>query len=99
MGDPSWASNHATPGSQEGLSMTLSVSPKTLQSPKKFFGVCLSLVLASLMSGCNSTSSKSAEDEETTAKCTEPENPYSEGSGHSAGFEWAEKNGSGGCNG
>ncbi len=29
----------------------------------------------------------------------EPENPYNEGSGHSAGYEWAEKNGVSSCGG
>jgi hypothetical protein len=80
--------------------MTPIISLKTLQSRKEFFGVCLSLVLALLMSGCDSTNSKSSdENEETTASCTEPENPYNEGSGHYAGFEWAERNASAGCNG
>ena len=27
-------------------------------------------------------------------ECVEPENPYSEGTGHYAGYEWAERNGS-----
>ena len=30
--------------------------------------------------------------------CTEPENPYDEGTGHYAGYKWAEENG-GDCNG
>jgi hypothetical protein len=44
-----------------------------------------------------SCSSKKSEDENgadsTPAECSEPENPYSEGTGHYAGYEWAERNG------
>jgi hypothetical protein len=29
--------------------------------------------------------------------CSEPDNPYSEGSGHYAGFEWAERNNPSSC--
>jgi hypothetical protein len=32
-------------------------------------------------------------------KCTAPENPFDEGSGHYAGYEWAESSGSGTCDG
>ena len=40
-----------------------------------------------LLFGCNSSST---EDEGRNSRiCTEPENPYDEGSGHHAGFEWA----------
>ena len=31
--------------------------------------------------------------------CNEPENPYPEGSGHYAGFEWAERNDPSSCGG
>ncbi|MCD4812312.1 hypothetical protein K8S19_01255 [bacterium] len=34
----------------------------------------------------------------STINCIEPQNPYSEGSGHYAGFEWAKENG-GECDG
>ena len=37
--------------------------------------------------------------EASAAKCTEPENPFDEGSGHYAGYEWAQSNGSGDCDG
>jgi hypothetical protein len=48
--------------------------------------------------GCGSfESSKKDEEGGATASCTEPENPYGEGTGHYAGYEWAEKNGSGTC--
>ncbi len=63
------------------------------------------LVLAFTLSGlfvlfgCGSSES-SRKDEEggAAATCAEPENPYSEGTGHYAGYEWAEKQGSGACN-
>jgi hypothetical protein len=46
------------------------------------------VTLATLMVvGCKSTPSSSSSDNE--ASCTEPQNPYDEGSGHYAGYEWA----------
>ncbi|MFA5130391.1 MAG: hypothetical protein WC477_05800 [Patescibacteria group bacterium] len=42
----------------------------------------------------DSSSNSSYDEEERVA----PENPYDEGSGHSAGYEWAEETG-GDCNG
>jgi hypothetical protein len=46
------------------------------------------LTLATLMVvGCKSTPPSSSSDGE--ASCTEPQNPYDEGSGHYAGYEWA----------
>jgi hypothetical protein len=63
------------------------------------------LILASMLSGwfllfgcASSESSRKDEDSGAAATCTEPENPYSEGTGHYAGYEWAEKHGSGTCN-
>jgi hypothetical protein len=35
----------------------------------------------------------------TDRVCTEPENPYTEGAGHYAGYEWAESKAGGNCNG
>src|SRR5712692_8943025 len=62
------------------------------------------LVLAFALSGmfvlfgCGSSESPSKDEESgAAASCTEPENPYSEGTGHYAGYEWAEKHGSGTC--
>jgi hypothetical protein len=37
--------------------------------------------------GCKSTPDSSSREEEAT--CTEPQDPFDEGSGHYAGFEWA----------
>jgi hypothetical protein len=49
-----------------------------------------------LFIGCGS-SLKEEEERSVENRCTEPENPYREGSGHYAGYEWAEKNGGGSC--
>lgn len=54
--------------------------------------------------GCSSPSSSSDRNDKeagTSRDCSElePENPYSAGSGHYAGFEWAEKNDAGSCGG
>jgi hypothetical protein len=65
----------------------------------------LPLTVAGLMLtiGCKSSAPSNSSDSngETTSatKCTEPENPYDEGSGHYAGYEWAESRGSGACGG
>jgi hypothetical protein len=49
--------------------------------------------------GCGSSEpSPKNEEDSAEASCTEPENPYTQGTGHYAGYEWAEKNGSGTCN-
>ena len=65
----------------------------------------LPLTVAGLMLivGCKSSAPSNSSDsngEATSApNCTEPENPYDEGSGHYAGYEWAESSGSGTCGG
>ena len=48
--------------------------------------------------GCTSSSS-SANDNEEAHNCTEPENPYDAGTGHYAGYEWAENHGGETCSG
>lgn len=70
----------------------------------KYFSLAVALLGLLLIVGCSSSSSSSSSDSRGDGKaaspnCTEPENPYTEGSGHYAGFEWAEKNGSGTCSG
>ena len=60
--------------------------------------LALTLSGSFVFSGCGT--SKPPDAEETTGndtECTEPENPYTEGTGHYAGYEWAEKNGSASC--
>ena len=50
--------------------------------------------------GCtSSSSSEKATKEETANHCSEPQNPYAAGSGHYAGYEWAETNAPGTCGG
>lgn len=52
--------------------------------------------------GCtssNSTDSSGHDNGNASASCVEPENPYTEGTGHYAGYEWAETKGSGTCGG
>jgi hypothetical protein len=46
---------------------------------------------ACLATGCTD-SAESEPKSFSSRECTEPENPYSAGTGHSAGFEWAESN-------
>lgn len=56
-----------------------------------------------LVMGCSSSTPSSSSDSNgnttSAANCTEPENPYDEGSGHYAGYEWAENNDPGACGG
>jgi hypothetical protein len=60
--------------------------------------ICASLVFLLLL-GCGSDKEKQETETKTSnAICTEPENPYSQGTGHYAGYEWAEQHG-GSCNG
>lgn len=47
------------------------------------------------LAGCGSSDSKHAE----AKACVEPQNPYSSGTGHYAGFEWAEQHSGASCNG
>ena len=61
-------------------------------------GITLSGLL--VMVGCtSSTLSDKTNEDETARHCTEPQNPYDEGSGHYAGYEWAETNNPGSCGG
>lgn len=47
--------------------------------------------------GCGSSRSPGDDEDTGAATCTEPANPYTEGTGHYAGYEWAESKGSGNC--
>ncbi len=49
------------------------------------------------LAGCSSQQSSDNQTEDEQKVCEEPENPYQEGTGHYAGYEWAEKKGSGSC--
>ena len=61
----------------------------------------LGLILLALLSivGCTASPSEKTGDKETSERCTEPQNPYEDGSGHYAGYEWAETNDLGTCGG
>ena len=63
----------------------------------------LALASSVFMTACKpSTSSDSYNSGGKAASadsCSEPENPYDEGSGHYAGFEWAQNNDPGSCDG
>jgi hypothetical protein len=48
------------------------------------------LTLAALMLvGCKSPPASASSSGDEAESCTEPQNPYDEGSGHYAGYEWA----------
>jgi len=49
-----------------------------------------------LVVACSDSKPKESESEDKP--CIEPENPYAEGTGHYAGYKWAEETG-GNCNG
>ena len=51
-----------------------------------------------VVGGCTSSSSPEETNQEGTERhCSEPQNPYDKGSGHYAGYEWAETNNPGAC--
>ena len=61
----------------------------------------LASVLTIIFCGCDnkgSTSSNSGLTSKNSEECIEPNNPYNDGGGHDAGFNWAMENG-GDCNG
>lgn len=60
------------------------------------------LIVGSILTiGCRSSAPSDSPDSSgrasSTTECTEPENPYDEGTGHYAGYEWAQNDGSGSC--
>jgi hypothetical protein len=59
----------------------------------------LSFTLSILLGVVGCTSPDRTDEEETPRHCSEPQNPYDEGSGHYAGYEWAETNNPGTCGG
>ena len=59
----------------------------------------LSLILPIFFSGCdNGSLSSKSKTKLIKTDCIEPNNPYNDGGGHDAGFNWARENG-GDCNG
>ena len=57
------------------------------------------LGLLFFVGGCSTPKPDSEQTETSAVSCTEPENPYSEGTGHYAGYEWAESHDGAACNG
>jgi hypothetical protein len=49
--------------------------------------------------GCTSNQSTSSGGKEISVHCPEIQNPYDDGTGHYAGFEWAQDNGATTCGG
>jgi hypothetical protein len=65
---------------------------------KKYF--VLSILFLFMAFGCSSSDFDNDETNESKdCSSLEPENPYSPGTGHYAGFEWAEQNDPGYCDG
>jgi hypothetical protein len=59
-----------------------------------------SVAVALVVVGCaKSSDSNNEAGGRTSASCQEPENPYSDGSGHHAGYAWAEDHASAACDG
>jgi hypothetical protein len=54
---------------------------------KRILGSVILMLVILMAVGCKSTPDSSSSEEEAT--CSEPQNPFDEGSGHYAGFEWA----------
>jgi hypothetical protein len=62
---------------------------KNMQSKKLFHSVLIPALV--FLTACQDPSESTSADEEVV--CAEPENPYGDGGGHDAGFNWAEENG------
>lgn len=61
--------------------------------------ILLMALIAFLLSSCdNMRSSKTFSNKPKKEACIEPHNPYNDGGGHDAGFNWAHENG-GACDG
>jgi hypothetical protein len=60
---------------------------------------CLAAALIVVVGCTTSAESGNGAGGKTSARCEEPENPYSEGSGHYAGYAWAEEHASAACDG
>lgn len=60
--------------------------------------ILLIAVFAVLLLGCDIGSSKLTSKKQNKEECIEPHNPYNDGGGHDAGFNWAHENG-GSCDG
>jgi hypothetical protein len=61
--------------------------------------LAIAVCVGALAVGCNSSNSPDSHSNntESAGTCAEPANPYEEGTGHYAGFEWAEENNPAAC--
>jgi hypothetical protein len=69
--------------------------------PARSLLYCTTMLASAILLGCGSEKQTEKQETETKAgdvNCAEPENPYSQGTGHYAGYEWAEQS-AGSCNG
>ena len=60
--------------------------------------IFVSIVLLFITAGCDSNKPDSTSKKTKAENCMPPQNPYNDGGGHNAGFNWAAEKG-GGCNG
>jgi hypothetical protein len=64
----------------------------------RYFVLSFTLAGLLILIGCGSSKPSSDNDEGGgNTSCVEPQNPYDEGTGHYAGYKWAEEKGSGTC--
>jgi hypothetical protein len=77
--------------------------PKSRQMLRRFFhlsaSACVLIAFAGCSRGGSSDPGKSSEYADRDCASLEPSNPYDDGSGHFAGYQWAEENGGASCNG
>lgn len=60
--------------------------------------ILVGIILSLLLAGCEKSSSDNSAKKTKVGDCISPHNPYNDGGGHDAGFNWAAENG-GNCNG
>jgi hypothetical protein len=74
--------------------------PRRSRSSSRYSSVpFLAAVALEVLVSISCSSPKPQDSEETAVKCVEPENPYTDGTGHYAGYEWAEQHAGATCNG
>jgi hypothetical protein len=57
------------------------------------------VLLVACTSSSSPDSSSGKQESSASVECVEPQNPYDEGSGHYAGYEWAQEKNPGACGG
>ncbi|MCL2760384.1 MAG: hypothetical protein FWD70_01895 [Desulfuromonadales bacterium] len=61
--------------------------------------VLISIILAMFLSGCEKSPDDTPSKKTKIEDCIEPYNPYNDGGGHYAGFNWAAENAGDDCDG